>query len=327
MFRTAALGTVVPSLLIAKPLNAESKVDEAGAAVAADATAATESLVSSLTTAIRTGDTQGLMDILGQFLLPAAVALIVLFMGYFVASFFGRVVGGSVSKRVDVTFGKFLGKILKNGLLILLLLGVLGYFGIDVTSFAAIIAALGFAVGMALQGTLGNFAAGIMLLVFRPFKVGDYIQVGGESGTVEEVDLFATRLNTADNLHKIVPNGQIFGATITNYSRNDLRRVDVSVGADYEADIDYTRAVLETAISEIPGAVPEPAAQVVLKELADSSVNWQIRVWCEPADYWSVRELVTVAAKKGMDLNGVGIPYPQLEIHLPSPPAAARKAA
>jgi len=216
---------------------------------------------------------------------------------------------------------------IKNGLMILILVGVLGYFDVDVTSFAAIIAALGFAVGMALQGTLSNFAAGVMLLVFRPFKVGEYIKVGDEEGVVEEIDLFATRMNTLDNRHKIVPNGQIFGAAITNFSRNEFRRVDVNVGAEYAADIDYTRAVLQAAISEIPGAVTSPAPQVALTELADSSVNWQLRVWCQPAVYWDVRELLTVAAKKGLDLNGIGIPFPQMELHLPAQQEQARKAA
>ena len=300
---------------------------EAGTKVATETTAAAENLISTLKKGVIEQDTAALGDLATRFLVPAAIALGILMIGYFVASFFGRLVGGTVSKRVDVTFGKFLSKMLKNGIMVLVMLGVLGYFGVDVTSFAAIIAALGFAVGMALQGTLGNFAAGVMLLVFRPFKVGDYIQVGDEEGVVEEIDLFATRLNTLDNLHKIVPNGQIFGATITNFTRNKFRRVDVNVGAEYNADLDYTRAVLQTAISEIPGAASDPAPQVVLTELSDSSVNWQVRVWCEPADYWAVRELLTVAAKKGLDLNGVGIPFPQLQLHLPPQKQALKKAA
>ncbi len=300
---------------------------QAGTTVVQETTQAADTLVGSLRDAVTQGDTARLGELAGQFLLPACSALAVLAIGYLVACFVGRVVGGTVSKRVDLTIGKFLNKVLKNGILVLVCLGVLGYFGIDVTGFAAIIAALGFAVGMALQGTLGNFAAGVMLMAFRPFKVGDYIQVGGEEGVVEEVDLFATKLNTADNLHKIVPNGQIFGATITNFSRNQVRRVCVSVGADYSADLDYTRAVLETAISEIPGAVDVPTPQVVLTELADSSVNWQLRVWCAPADFWSVRELLTVAAKKGMDLNGVAIPFPQMQLHLPPQKQQLKKAA
>ena len=286
----------------------------------------TANLLTTLKSAAR-GDTDAMMELGTRFLIPAAIALGILMIGYFIASFFGRVSGGVVAKKLDQTLGKFLGKVVKNGIMLLVMLAVLNHFGVDVTSFAAIIAALGFAVGMALQGTLSNFAAGVMLLVFRPFKVGDYIQVSGEEGTVEEIDLFTTRLNTLDNLHKIVPNGQIFGASITNFTRNELRRVDVNVGADYSADLDYTRAVLQTAISEIPDAVTEPAPQVVLTELADSSVNWQLRVWCEPAVYWQVLELTTVAAKKGLDLNGIGIPFPQMDINIHQTAEAIRRAA
>lgn len=319
----AVLAAVVPAVPL---FGKEDAAAEATNTLAENTTKAAMSLFQTLKQAM-TGDMDAVAELGSRFLIPATIAVVVALLGYFVASFIGRVVGGTVARRVDVTLGKFLGKAIRNGLMILILLGVLGYFGVDVTSFAAIIAAMGFAVGMALQGTLGNFAAGVMLLVFRPFKVGEYIQVGGEEGTVEEIDLFTTRLNTPDNLHKIVPNGQIFGSTITNYTHNEFRRVAVTVGAEYGADIDYTRAVLQAAISEIPGAVAQPAPQVVLTELADSSVNWQLRVWCQPGVYWDVRELLLVAAKKGLDLNGIGIPFPQIDIHLPGNAEQGRKAA
>ena len=287
-----------------------------GDVLAAHSHDAATSLLETLKSAVA-GDTEAMQTLASQFIVPAVVAIGGFLLGYFIASFIGRVVGGQVARRVDMTFGKFLGKIIKNGLMLMLLLGVLGYFGVDVTSFAAIIAALGFAVGMALQGTLSNFAAGIMLMVFRPFKVGDYIQIGSEEGWVEEIDLFTTRINNLDNLHLIVPNGQIFGSTITNFSHNEFRRVEVMVGVEYGADVDRSRAVLEAAISEVPGAVADPAPQVVMVELADSSVNWLVRAWCEQENYWAVRELLTVAAKKGLDLNGIGIPFPQVQLHLP----------
>ena len=207
-------------------------------------------------------------------------------------------------------------KVIRNGLMVLVLLGVLSYFEVDVTGVAAILAALGFAVGMALQGTLSNFAAGIMLLVFRPFKVGDYISVSGTEGTVEEIDLFTTRLNSADNRHLIVPNGEVFGNTLINYSHNEYRRVDVNVGTDYSADLRMTRAALEAAIANVPGAVIDPPTQVYLRELGASSVDWQLRVWCRPADYWGVREYVTAAAKESLDRQGIGIPYPQMDVHV-----------
>lgn len=273
------------------------------------------------------GDPQAAQDLVVGFFVPAIVVLGVLMLGYFVASFIGGIIGGQVSKRIDLTLGRFLGKITKNIIVAFVLVGVLNHFGVDVTSFAAIIAAFGFAIGMALQGTLGNFAAGVMLMVFRPFKIGDYIHVSDCEGEVEEIDLFTTKLNTLDNRHLIVPNGQIFGSTITSFTKNQHRRVDVNVGVDYNANVDRTRAVLQASIGQIPGAVNDPPPQVVMSELGDSSVDWQVRVWCEPADYWEVRELLTVAAKKGLDLNGIGIPFPQLELHLPSAVTMSKKAA
>ena len=254
---------------------------------------------------------------LGVKYLPGAVAVILVFIVCFmVASFLGRVIGGIVASKVDVTFGRFITKMIRNGIMFLVLLGVLGFFEIDITGVAAILAALGFAVGMALQGTLSNFAAGIMLLVFRPFKVDDYIVVDGAEGTVEEIDLFTTRLNTLDNRHIIVPNGEIFGNSMENYTHNEFRRVDVNVGADYSADIEATRQAIQSAIQNIQGAVSEPAPQAYLCELGGSSVDWQARVWCRPADYWAVRERVTQAVKESLDAAEIGIPYPQMDVHL-----------
>jgi len=311
-----ALPAFVLVLFSQSPLLAQESGGSTGDVLAAHSHDAATSLLETVKNAVK-GDSEAIQTLASQFVIPAVIAIGVFLLGYFVASFVGRVVGGQVARRVDVTFGKFLGKMIKNGLMFMLLLGVLGYFGVDVTSFAAIIAALGFAVGMALQGTLSNFAAGIMLMVFRPFKVGDYIQLGSEEGWVEEIDLFTTRINNLDNVHLIIPNGQIFGSTITNFSHNEFRRVEVLVGVEYGADVDRSRAVLEAAISEVPGTVAEPAPQVVMAELADSSVNWLVRAWCEQENYWAVRELLTVAAKKGLDLNGIGIPFPQVQLHLP----------
>ena len=176
---------------------------------------------------------------------------------------------------------------------------------------------------MALQGTLQNFAAGIMLLMFRPFKVDDFIVVAGTEGTVEEIDLFTTRLNALDNRHLIIPNGEIFGAKLENFTRNALRRVDVNVGAAYNADLDVTRNALERATEAVnnafirsAGNVDVPAPQVYLMELGASSVDWQLRVWCRPEDYWGVREALTGAAKESLDQSGISIPFPQMDVHV-----------
>lgn len=283
---------------------AANKVSEMGA-----------SLVSKVQAAFN-NDQRAQQELLNDYLVPAAMALILLIVGYLVASFLGRVIGNTVTKRVDKTIGKFAAKMVQNGIMVLVFLGALGYFGIDVTSFAAILAAAGFAIGMALQGTLSNFAAGIMLLVFRPFQVDDYIQVGDVEGTVEEIDLFTTKLNTKDNRHVIMPNGNVFGATMVNYSRNEARRVDVNVGVAYEADIRMTRRVLEDAINNIQSSIASPGPQVVLVDLGDSAVNWQCRVWCTPAEYFAVKEVVTESVKNSLDRAGISIPYPQMDIHV-----------
>ena len=253
----------------------------------------------------------------------ATFVLAMLFIAYIVASAIGRSIGGVVTKKVDVTLGKFLSKAIRNLIMLVVAMVALERVGVNVTGLAAVLAAAGFAVGMALQGTLQNFAAGIMLLLFRPFKVDDYIVVAGTEGTVEEIDLFTTRLNALDNRHLIIPNGEIFGAKLENYTRNALRRVDVNVGAAYNADLDVTRTALERAAEAVNSAfvrsagdvdVPEP--QVYLMELGASSVDWQLRVWCRPEDFWGVREALTGAAKESLDQTGISIPFPQMDVHV-----------
>lgn len=287
---------------------ATQKASEAAQAAAVEAK-------SKLTKALQ-GDHQAAMELATDYLLPAGIALLALIVGYMVASFLGRMVGLAVARRVDLTLGKFLSKMIKNVIMLMVFLGVLGYFGVDVTSFAAILAACGFAVGMALQGTLSNFAAGIMLLVFRPFHVGDYIKVGDSEGTVDEIDLFTTRLNSLDNRHLILPNSSVFGSTIENVTHNEHRRVDVNVGVCYNADIAMTRRVLEQATGNIAGAIAHPAPQVYLMDLGDSAVNWQVRVWCRPSAYWDVRERTVATVKQGLDAADISIPYPQMDVHV-----------
>ncbi len=261
------------------------------------------------------GDQTTINPLIQRVVVPAFLLLAALVLTYTIASAVGRSIGGVVSRKVDLTLGKFLTKAIRNVMMVIVGIAVLEYFHISITGFAAILAAVGFAVGMALQGTLGNFASGIMLLIFRPFKVDDYIVVADTQGKVEEIDLFTTRINTPDNRHIIIPNSEIFGSKLENYSRNQLRRVDVNVGASYNSDLDHTRAALERAIAQTD-CVQDPASQVYLKELGASSVDWQLRAWCKPADYWAVREQLTINAKKELDKAGIGIPYPQLDVHV-----------
>ncbi len=243
--------------------------------------------------------------------------LLALFFAWVIASWTERGVRSALEKRnFDATLTRFFAKLGRYLILIGAVLGCLGVFGIQTASFAAVLAAAAFAVGMAFQGTLGNFAAGIMLLAFRPFKVGDFVEVNGETGTCEHIDLFTCEFRTLDNKKLIIPNGAVFGSTITNYTGYDIRRVDIDVGAEYSADVDATRAALEQAAASIPGMVKDPAPQVFLKGLGDSSVDWQVRIWCKTGDFWDVWQATIQACKASLDQAGIGIPFPQQDVHL-----------
>ncbi len=243
--------------------------------------------------------------------------LLALFFAWVIASWTERGIRAALEKRnFDATLTRFFAKLTRYVILIGAGLGCLGVFGIQTASFAAVLAAAGFAVGLAFQGTLGNFAAGIMLLAFRPFKVGDFVEVNGETGTCEHIDLFTCEFRTVDNRKLIIPNGSVFGSTITNYTGYEIRRVDISVGAEYSADIDATRTALEKAAANIPGMIKDPAPQVFLKGLGDSSVDWQVRIWCKTGDFWDVWQATVRACKVSLDEAGIGIPFPQQDVHL-----------
>lgn len=295
----------------AEPAAPGDAVADAGAAVKEDTLNAWEGLMQ--------GDFGAAMPLVEKYVLPAVMALLILIVAYFVGKFFARVCSGPVRKRVDETLGKFVGKMIFYAVMIFAVLGVLGKFGISVAGFAAVLAAAGFAIAMAFQGTLGNFAAGIMLLVFRPFKVGDVISAGGITAKVDAIDLFTTTFDTPDNRRIIVPNGQIAGGTIENISYHSERRVDVSTGADYNASIDETRKALEKAaesLSEMMLQGEGRGYQIVLGALGDSSVDWTVRFWCKAEDYWSVMEALTRAVKLQLDEAGIGIPYPTMDVNM-----------
>ncbi len=243
--------------------------------------------------------------------------LLALFFAWVIASWVERGVRAGLERRdFDATLTRFFSKLTRWVILIGAVLGCLGVFGIQTASFAAVLAAAGFAVGMAFQGTLGNFSAGVMLLVFRPFKVGDFVEVNGETGTCEHIDLFTCEFRTLDNKKLIIPNGAVFGSTITNYTGYDTRRVDIDVGSEYSADLDATRRALEKIANDIPGMLKDPAPQVFLKALGSSSIDWQVRIWCKTEDYWNVWQATTQACKATLDEAGIGIPFPQQDVHL-----------
>jgi small conductance mechanosensitive channel len=260
---------------------------------------------------------QSLSDSLVNYGGQVAVALLVLLAGWIFAGWLGSVTRRALARaQVDETLTKFLGKLARWVVLTLVILACLSVFGVETTSFAAVIGSAGIAVGLAFQGTLSNFAAGVMLLMFRPFSVGDVITVAGQTGKVNAIELFSTTLDTFDNRRFIVPNGQIFGSTIENITHHAQRRADVAVGVSYAADIDRTREVLTQAAGAVPGALADPEPAIVLLDLGDSAVNWSVRVWAKSDDFGAVKQAATRAVKVALDEAGIEIPFPQMDVHL-----------
>ena len=249
-------------------------------------------------------------------------ALVLFAVAWIAAGWISRAVGRAMERaRIDITLTRFVTRLSRWLIVLLAILGCLGIFGVETTSFAAVMGAAGLAVGLAFQGTLSNFAAGIMLLLFRPFAVGDVVSAGGETGKVDAIGIFTTTLDTFDNRRFIVPNSQVFGSTIENISHHPERRADITVGTDYAADLDQTRSVLERAVADLPGVLQDPAPAIVLTGLGASTIDWSIRVWSKSSDYGSVREATIYAIKTKLDEAGIGIPFPQMQVHM-DPPSA-----
>ena len=238
----------------------------------------------------------------------------------------GRMVAGSVRKALDrfmdrsetdPTLRKFLGSLVYYLVLVVAGVAALSMIGIQMASVLTILATAGLAVGLALQGTLSNVAAGVMLLIFRPFKVGDLIEAGGgPRGKVESIGLFSTTMNTPDNIHIVIPNSAIYGGTIHNYTHHPIRRVDLVMGISYDDDIGLATKTIQAVLEEEPRVLKDPPYQVAVAELADSSVNLVVRPWCSVDDYWGVRFDVTRALKERLEAAGCSIPYPQQDVHM-----------
>lgn len=246
-----------------------------------------------------------------------AVALVVLLAGWIFAGWVGGITRTALARaKIDETLSKFLCKLARWAILLLVILACLSVFGVETTSFAAVIGSAGIAIGLAFQGTLSNFAAGIMLLMFRPFQVGDVITVAGQTGKVDEIELFTTTVDTFDNRRFIIPNGQVFGSSIENITYHPHRRADVAVGVSYSADIDRTREVLTEAIQSVPGGLEDPSPAVILLDLGDSAVNWSVRVWAKADEFGDVKQAAIRAVKVALDEAGIEIPFPQMDVHL-----------
>ena len=246
-------------------------------------------------------------------------ALLTLIVGRMVAKLLTKFVQRLLSKtNVDETLAKFAVNFTYMILMVVVALAALDRLGVETTSFVAILGAAGLAVGFALQGSLSNFAAGIMLLIFRPFKVGDFIEAGGVSGVVEEIQIFTTQMKTGDNKKIIVPNAGITGGNITNYSAKDTRRVDLVIGVGYDDDLKKVRQVLEEILDRDDRVLKDPAPTIGVVELGDNSVNFAVRPWAKSGDYWGVYFDTLETVKVRFDEEGISIPYPQRDVHLVS---------
>ncbi|MCL7762262.1 mechanosensitive ion channel [Polaribacter sp. Z014] len=239
------------------------------------------------------------------------VALAILIIGLIVIKLIVKASRKAMEKGgIDVTLQKFLGNLIGWGLKILLIIAVISKLGVETTSFAAILAAAGLAVGLALQGSLANFAGGVLIMVFKPFKLGDLVEAQGEVGVVKEIEIFTTKLTGLSNKEIIIPNGILSNGNIVNYSTEGTRRVDLTIGVSYDADIKKTKEVLMNVLTSHPKILKDPAPGVTVSELADSSVNFAVRPWCKTADYWTVYFDVTENVKLALDKAGIEIPYP-----------------
>lgn len=244
-------------------------------------------------------------------------AVLTLFFGWVVARILRSLARRLMLKaHIEVTLVGFVANLTYAILMTLVVVSAVQALGVQTTSFVAVLGAAGLAVGFALQGSLANFAAGVMLIIFRPFRAGDYVEAGGVSGTVEEVQIFATMMKTPDNKRVVLPNSAITGGTITNYSAKDTRRVDMIFGIGYGDDIKKAKAVLEEILAKDERVLADPAPKVAVLELGDSSVNFVCRPWVKTPDYWDVLFDTTEAVKNRFDAENITIPFPQRDVHL-----------
>ncbi len=252
-----------------------------------------------------------------DFLLKILAAAAIFIIGRWVARLISNLVQKGMTKgNVDSTLIKFGKSLVYTLLMVFVIIAALGQLGIKTGSFVAIIGAAGLAVGLALGGTLSNFASGVLLIIFKPIKVGDFVEAGGATGAVKEIQIFNTIINTPDNKKVIVPNAQVTGGNIVNYSVNGTRRVDLVIGVSYDDDLKKARQVMEDVLNADDRVLADPAYTVAVSELGDSSVNFVVRPWVNVADYWDVYFDVTEKCKVALEANGLSIPFPQRDVHM-----------
>lgn len=256
-------------------------------------------------------------DLFVQYGVNIISAVLILFIGNIVV----KAVAGSVAKvlkkkEMDNAVVEFIHGLVRYLLFVIVLIAALGRVGVETASVVAVIGAAGLAIGLALQGSLSNFAAGVLIVAFRPFKSGDYVEISGVAGSVEAIQIFQTILKTPDNKMVVVPNSGVIGGAITNYSRHATRRVDMVIGVSYKADLQKTKQVLRATLEKDPRILKDPDMTIGVLALADSSVNFVVRPWVKTEDYWGVYFDSMQAIKEALDANGIEIPFPQMDVHL-----------
>ena len=258
-----------------------------------------------------------MLDTVIGFILNTVLALAILIIGRFIARLVSTRVGSAVEKsNDDVTLGKFVASLTYVALMAFIIIAAIGQLGIETASLVAILAAAGLAIGLALQGSLANFASGVMLIIFRPLKVGDFVEAGGATGTVREIGIFTSILSSPDNKKIYVPNANLTGANIINYSAFGTRRIDLVAGVSYGDSLDLVKATLEQILAEDDRILTDPAPTIAVLELADSSINFAVRPWVKEEDYWDVRFDTQEKIKQRFDEKGISIPFPQQDVHL-----------
>lgn len=258
------------------------------------------------------GGLSGQLGALGPVIVSIVQALIFLIVGWFVAGALAGFVRQTATRspRIDDTLGSFFASVVKWLIVTVVVIAVLQLFGFEVTSLIAVLGAATLAIGLALQGTLADVAAGVMLIAFRPYKLGQYVDIGGTAGTVKDLNLFTTELATPDNVQIIMPNGKAWGSIITNYSAHPTRRLDLAFGIDYGDDADKAMALINEIATADSRVQDDPAPWVRVVNLGDSSVDLGVRLWCNAGDYWELKFDMTKRVKESFDKNGVSIPYP-----------------
>ncbi len=250
-------------------------------------------------------------------------ALAIFIVGRWIVGLISRVVMKAIARASDdETLARFIGSLVRITLLVFVVLAAVGALGVETTSFLAILGAAGLAIGLALKDSLSNFSSGVMLVIFRPFRSGDFVEAAGISGVVESIRIFNTVIKTGDNRVITVPNSLIYGSTITNYSAEETRRIDLVIGVGYDDSIKRAKELMEGVLASDGRILRDPEPKVMLLELADSSVNFAVRPWVASGDYWAVRGDLLEGIKAVLDENGLSIPYPQQDVHIVSGAAA-----